>query len=168
MDAMPISAPDPSMDDMRTAIIAADQDRYGGEHYDLLWKAFSQRGLGASAKSQSGDDTDPSPSYDHPVSGENGMLAGKIINASTNKPVKDAKIIIGQYEARTSPVALSSDKGGFSLPMVSGTYDITIQARGFGSTTFKDVKITAGEIESLNVNLSPNLASAANGAEIFL
>ncbi len=166
MDAMPISAPDPSMDDMRTAIIAADQDRYGGEHYDLLWKAFSQRGLGASAKSQSGDDTDPKPAYDHPVSGQNGMLAGKIINASTNKPVKDAKIIIGQYEARTSPVALSSDQGGFSLPIVSGTYDVTIQARGFGAATFKDVEITAGKIESINVNLSPNLASAANGAEI--
>lgn len=166
MDAMPISAPDPSMDDMRTAILAADQDRYGGDHYDLLWKAFAQRGLGASAKSLSGDDTDPVPAYDHPVSGQNGMLAGKIINSSTKKPVKDAKIIIGQYEARTSPVVLSSDTGGFSMPIVSGTYDITIQARGFGSTTFRNVAITAGEIESLDVNLSPNLASAANGAEV--
>ncbi|MBY6037959.1 M36 family metallopeptidase [Fictibacillus nanhaiensis] len=166
MDSMPISAPDPSMDDMRTAILAADQDRYGGEHYDLLWKAFAQRGLGASAKSLSGDDTDPTPSYDHPVSGQNGMLAGKIINASTKKPVKDAKIIIGQYEARTSPVSLSGEKGGFSLPIVSGTYDVTIQARGFGATTFKDVAITAGKIESLDVTLSPNLASTANGAEL--
>ncbi|MDR7071163.1 M36 family metallopeptidase [Fictibacillus barbaricus] len=166
MDAMPISAPDPSMDDMRTAILAADQDRYDGAHYDLLWKAFAQRGLGASAKSLSGDDTDPKPGYDHPVSGQNGMLAGKIINSSTRKPVKDAKIIIGQYEARTSPVALSSDKGGFSLPMVSGMYDVTIQARGFGSVTFKNVEINAGEIESLDINLSPNLASTANGAEI--
>jgi extracellular elastinolytic metalloproteinase len=166
MDAMPISVPDPSMDDMRTAILSVDQDRYGGKHYDLLWKAFAQRGLGASAKSLSGDDTDPAPAYDHPASGQNGMLTGRIINSSTKQPVDDAKIIIGQFEARTSPAAFTSEKGGFSLPMVSGTYDMTIQARGFGSVTLKDVVIEAGKIESLNVNLPPNLASSANGATL--
>ncbi|MCX6187061.1 MAG: T9SS type A sorting domain-containing protein, partial [Bacteroidetes bacterium] len=35
--------------DARNAIIAADSILYGGANYELLWKAFARRGLGASA-----------------------------------------------------------------------------------------------------------------------
>ncbi len=166
IDAMPISVPDPSMTDMRTAIIAADFERYGGEHYDALWSSFAQRGLGADAKSNSGDDTDPVPTFNHPDGGRNGQLVGKVINESTNQPISDARIMIGEFEARTTPVSVTGEKGSFATYMVEGTYDLTIQAKGFGSRTIRDVEIKPGEKNRLAFNLSPNVASSFNGAAI--
>ncbi len=166
MDAMPISAPNPSMVDMRDAIITADTERYGGKHYELLWSAFSKRGLGMSASSKGGNDTDPTPAYNHPTQNLNGLFAGKIINAATKKPVEDVRIIIGEFEARTSPVVTTSEDGKFGVPMVAGKYDITIQARGFGSRTIKDVEVKAGSNKALKLTLEPNVASSFNGATI--
>jgi Zn-dependent metalloprotease len=166
MDAMPISVPNPSMVDMRTAIIAADFERYDGKHYDSLWTAFAERGLGASAYSNGGDDTDPIPGFNHPDGQRNGQIVGKVINAATNKPITDARIIIGEFEARTSPVAVTGGKGDFAAYMVEGTYDITIQAKGFGSRTIRDVVIKPGEKNKLSFKLGPNVASSFNGASI--
>ncbi|MCH4826340.1 M36 family metallopeptidase [Planococcus halocryophilus] len=166
IDAMPISAPNPSMVDMRDAIIAADTERYGGKHYDTLWAAFASRGLGFNAASNGGNDTDPTPAYNHPINDKNGLFAGKIINAATNKPVEDVRIIIGEYEARTSAVTKTAEKGAFGVPMLAGTYDITIQAKGFGSRTLKDVEIDTGKNKALKISLEPNVASSSNGAAV--
>lgn len=166
IDAMPISVPNPSMEDMRTAIIAADFERYNGEHYDALWTAFARRGLGDSAFSNGGDDTDPIPAFNHPDGQRNGQVVGKVVNAATNKPIPDARIIVGEFEARTSPVAVSSETGNFGAYFVEGTYDITIQARGFGSRTIRDIVIKPGEKNKLTFKLSPNVASSFNGASI--
>lgn len=166
IDAMPISAPNPSMVDMRDAILAADTERFGGKHYDVLWSAFASRGLGAEAASDGGNDTDPTPGYNHPTQEKNGLFAGKIINASTNKPVEDVRIIVGEYEARTSAVRKTAEKGAFGVPMLAGTYDITIQAKGFGSRTLKDVQVAAGNNKALKISLEPNVASSFNGASI--
>lgn len=166
IDAMPISAPNPSMVDMRDAILAADTERYGGNHYDVLWSAFASRGLGVDASSNGGNDTDPTPAYNHPLQDKNGLFAGKIINAATNKPIEDVRIIVGEFEARTSAVATTAEKGAFGVPMVAGTYDITIQAKGFGSRTLKDVQVETGKNKTLKISLEPNLASSFNGASI--
>ncbi|MFC0273701.1 M36 family metallopeptidase [Metabacillus herbersteinensis] len=166
VDAMPISAPNPSMVDMRDAIIAADTARYGGKHTDLLWSAFSKRGLGVSASSNGGNDTDPTPAYNHPTQDKNGIFAGKFINAATNKPIENVRIIIGEFEARTSPVVKTTDNGAFGVPMLAGTYDITIQAKGFGSRTLKDFNIEPGSNKALRISLEPNVASSFNGATV--
>lgn len=166
IDAMPISAPNPSMVDMRTAIIAADVIRYTGDHYDTLWKAFAQRGLGYGASSQGGNDTNPHPGFDHPDENFNGHLIGKVVNADTNKPIPNINILVSDFEARISPAATTSEQGLFSLPMVEDTYEITIQAKGYGSRTLEDVTITAGNNNEMTIALEPNLASSANGAEI--
>ncbi|MFC4558360.1 M36 family metallopeptidase [Virgibacillus kekensis] len=167
MDAMPISIPNPSMEDMRTAIVTAEFERYGGEYSDVLWKAFAQRGLGVDAFSNGGNDTDPIPAFNHPDEDQNGLLFGKVVNASTNKPIEGARIIIGQYEARTSPAVVTSSGGKFGLPMVEGTYDVTIQAEGFGSRTIESVEITAGKKNRMQLKVEPNLASSFNGAEVI-
>ncbi|MBH0230296.1 M36 family metallopeptidase [Halobacillus yeomjeoni] len=166
IDAMPISVPDPSMEAMRTAIIAADFERYDGAHYDTLWKAFAQRGLGSDAYSEGGDDTDPTPAFNHPDGKHNGQLVGKVLNAATGEPIKDARIMIGEFEARTTPLSVSSDEGSFADYIVEGTYDITIQARGYGSRTIRDVAIKPGKANKMSFKLSPNVASSFNGAKI--
>jgi extracellular elastinolytic metalloproteinase len=166
IDAMPISAPNPSMADMRIAILAADVIRYTGDHYNLLWKAFAKRGLGYSASSADGNDTNPHPGFDHPDNALNGKLLAQVVNADTGKPVAHANVFVSEFEARISPAVTTSEKGNFALPMVEGTYDITIQTKGYGARTLEDVKITSGENKQMTIEIAPNLASSANGATI--
>ncbi|MDQ1669335.1 MAG: extracellular elastinolytic metalloproteinase [Actinomycetota bacterium] len=165
-DGMPLTAPDPSFLDARNGILAADLDRNHGDNTDLIWNVFAKRGAGASAVSLTGDDTDPTPAYDNPSAARNGTLVGKVVNASTGQPVKNARVFVGVFEARTTPVARTSDTGGFGLKIVPGSYNVTVQAPGFGAQTFKNVSVTAGATRSLAFTVAPNLASLASGATI--
>jgi extracellular elastinolytic metalloproteinase len=170
-DAMPRSPVDPSFIDMRDAIELAIDDRYHDSAdyetiWDEFWSAFAARGLGTHAQTQTGDDLDPVPAFNHKNAARNGTLVGKVVNASTGEPVAGAKVMIGAFEARVSPLRRSSEEGGFSAPVVAGTYPVTVQGRGFGARTFEDVSVTAGKTTSLRFALAPNLASEANGATI--
>jgi hypothetical protein len=80
--------------------------------------------------------------------------------------VKNAKVIVGEYEARVSPLARTSDTGGFGAKMVGGTYDLLVQAPGFGAQKFAGVEVAAGSTTSLAFKLAPNLVSLASGAKI--
>lgn len=165
-DAMPLSAPDPSFLDMRDAILAADLDRYHGDNTDTIWSVFAARGAGASASTATGDDTEPQPGFDHASDSRNGFLVGTVVNSSTGEPVKNAKVIVGEFEARVSPLVRTSDTGGFGAKMAAGTYDLIINAPGFGVQTFNDVAVTAGATKSLTFRVAPNLTSLASGATI--
>jgi len=50
--------------------------------------------------------------------------------------------------------------------MVAGTYDLIVQAPGFGAQSFKDVAVAAGATKSMTFKVSPNLASLASGATV--
>ncbi|MEV0804877.1 M36 family metallopeptidase [Micromonospora sp. NPDC050200] len=170
-DAMPLSPADPSFIDMRDSIRTALGNRYHSRSdytavVDTVYDAFAKRGLGLHAASNGGDDTDPIPSYEHVNPARNGTLTGTAVNAATGKPIPGARIILGVFEARVTPLRTSSADGGFSAPVTAGTYPVTIAADGFGSRTFPGVKITAGKATALQFALPPNLASAANGATV--
>lgn len=53
-DAMKLAPCNPTMADMRDALLAADRAA-GGEFQDLIWRAFADRGLGAAATSSGGE-----------------------------------------------------------------------------------------------------------------
>ncbi|MGN6089936.1 MAG: M36 family metallopeptidase, partial [Actinomycetales bacterium] len=165
-DGMPLSAPDPSYLDVRDGILAADLDRNHGDNAELIWKVFATRGEGASATTRGGDDTDPTPAFDSPYSADNGLLSVTVVNATTGKPVADARAMLGIFEARVTPVARTSDKGRFAVPVVAGTYPLTVQAKGFGAQTFPGITVAAGKTTRLTLKLAPNLASLANGAQV--
>ncbi len=170
-DAMPISPADPSFIDMRDAILTALDFRYHSRSdystiADIVYTAFAKRGLGAHAKTEGGADTDPVPSYAHRSDGRNGTLTGMVVNASTGKPVADAKVMLGEFEARVSPLRKTGAAGTFSAPVVGGTYPVTIQAPGFGARTFTDISVQPGKQKDLEFTLAPNLASKANGASV--
>ncbi|MGH3372782.1 MAG: carboxypeptidase regulatory-like domain-containing protein, partial [Nocardioidaceae bacterium] len=170
-DAMPRSPVDPSFIDMRNAIALAIDDRYHDSAdyetiVDIFWSTFAGRGLGLNAQSDGGDDLDPVPAFDHIDAAQNGTLSGQVVNASTGEPVADAKVILGVFEGRVSPLRKTGESGGFSAPVVAGSYPVTVQARGFGSHTFDAVEVTQGETTSLRFEVSPNLASEANGAKV--
>jgi extracellular elastinolytic metalloproteinase len=165
-DGMPLTAPDPSFLDARDGILAADLDRYHGDDYDTIWTAFAHRGAGASATSQGGDDTDPHPAFDHPAAGRDGTLVGTVVDAASGAPVANARVIVGDFEARVTPLARTSSTGGFSAKLVSGSYDVIIQAPGYGAQTFKAIAVGAGATKRMTLKVAPNLASKANGATI--
>ncbi|MGC5022786.1 M36 family metallopeptidase [Micromonospora sp. DT47] len=169
--AMPLSPADPSFIDMRDAIRTALDNRYHGRSdyaalVDAVYGAFAKRGLGLHAATDDGDDTDPTPSYEHVNPARNGTLTGTVVNSATGKPISGARIILGVFEARVTPLRTSSADGGFSAPVTAGTYPVTIAADGFGARTFSGVKVTAGNTSALRFALAPNLASAANGATV--
>lgn len=178
-DAMPLTAPEPSFLEARNGILAADLDRYNGAFTDLIWEIFAKRGAGFSAANRlhakeaetdpdkdDANDTDPRPAFDHPTASRNGTLVGTIVNASNDAPVANARVIIGEFEARVSPLVRSSSTGGFAMRAVDGTYTVTIQAHGFGAQTFRGLRVRAGKSNTVRFKLAPNLASRSTGATI--
>ena len=165
-DAMPLTAPDPSFLDARDGILTADLDRNHGDNTDLIWAVFAKRGAGASAVSATGDDTDPVPAFDHPATARNGTVALTVVNASNGKPIPSAKLILGVYEARVSPLVRTGGSGGATVKAVAGSYPLTIQAPGFGTQTISGFAVAAGRNTAKTVKLAPNLASTAAGASI--
>jgi extracellular elastinolytic metalloproteinase len=165
-DAMPLTAPDPSMPDARDGILLAAQDRYRGRDTDLIWSVFARRGMGASASAVDGDDTDPVPAFDHPVARHNGTLAGTVTDAATGRAIRGAEVFVGEYEARCTPLRRTAGGGTVTATMVPGTYALTVRAPGHGVRTVRGVTVRAGATTRVRLALAPNLASPANGATV--
>ncbi len=175
-DAMPLSPNNPSMLDERTAIITALDNRYHARDdfdslVDTVYSVFAQRGMGSSAHDHTtaddptgGNDTDGVPGFDNRNPALNGTISGTVLNASTGKPVEGARIMLGRFEARATPVATTGPSGAFRVTATQATYPITVQARGFGSKTFSGVTVTKGATTTKNLVLAPNLASKTFGA----
>ncbi len=178
-DAMPLSPNDPSMLDERTAIMLALDNRYHartdfGSLVDTVYSVFAKRGMGVSATNVTsendptgGNDTNGVPGFDNQNPGLNGVLTGTIVNASNGRPVEGARIMLGEFEARSTPVATTGPSGAFRIVATNGTYPVTVQSRGFGSKTFEGVVVKSGKTTSKNFVMAPNLASRANGAEVL-
>ncbi|HEY0646032.1 MAG TPA: M36 family metallopeptidase, partial [Nocardioides sp.] len=148
-----------SMLDARDAMIAADQMRFGGADVDALWAAFGRRGMGAGASVVDADDPEPTPSFATPTG-----PTSTITFATTGK----AKIYVGDYEARVTPVADTDPASelGASADFTPGTYDMVAVSpdRGFTRWTMTvlpdaDRTETVGDVV--------NLASAAAGATVI-
>ena len=177
-DAMPLAPNDPSMLDMRDAILEATAVRYHhradyGALQDLVYGAFASRGMGVGASNHKtgsdptgGDDTDPTPSFEHQDPSLNGVIKGTVVNASNGHPVADANVMLGVFEAGVTPVTHTNANGVFSIPAYAGDYPLTVQARGFGAKTWSSVTSTAGATSAATYSLRPNMASEANGAKL--
>ncbi len=168
---MPLSPMDPSFLEMRDAIVKSVDNRHHARAdsdviADLVYTAFARRGAGQDATTAGGADVDPVPGYAHSDVTRNGTLTGTVVNAATGQPVKDAKVIVGVFEARVTPLRTTSATGGFAAPMTAGTYSVTVQAPGFGARTYAGVAVKAGATTGLSLALEPNLASKSTGATV--
>jgi hypothetical protein len=122
--------------------------------------------MGSTAGSIGSADPDPDPSFASPNTHDNGRLAITTVDP-TGRAVTGVNVLIGDYEARVTPSAITAGRGGTaSVNMVPGTYDVSLQAPGWGSRTLTGIKITAGATTTQTVALQPNLASATNGATV--
>ncbi|EKA60954.1 peptidase M36 fungalysin [Janibacter hoylei PVAS-1] len=154
-----------SMVDARNAMLAADLLRFGGANQDLLWNGFADRGLGRDAASASSSTTAPTPSFASAYA-KNATLRLSPTDED-GRPVAGAKVYVGEYTARSRPVAdtdAASDLGE-SFEVVPGERTYTVTAPGKAQTV---VTLTAKDNQrrDLPVKMRDNLASTAAGATI--
>src|SRR4051812_437803 len=95
--AMELSPPNPSMIDMRNAVLQADEVEAGGHDRDLLWSVFASRGMGFYAHVDGPNDTTPVQNFSTPPSCDNpthcGTIQGIVTDANTHDPVQG--ILVG-------------------------------------------------------------------------
>jgi extracellular elastinolytic metalloproteinase len=164
---MPVA---PSMLDARDAYLAADRMRFGGANEADLWLAFARRGFGrdaASTNTANDTDNDPTPDFRSPRHAAADVQFRVVAADERNAPVS-ARIYVGHYDARTSPIADTDpattgpnldDRAAFA----PGTYEFVVQARGYGHVRVRRT-FTAGTGPTVTIPMRTNRASAAKGA----
>jgi extracellular elastinolytic metalloproteinase len=160
----------------RDAYLAADQMRFNGANQATLWHAFARRGFGAcstnpsdpcnatrSAQTNGSEDDQPQPSFESPLEGEKAVTF--VAKSSATGQAINAKIYVGRYEARVTPIADTNSNSTLSSTarFVPGTYDILAQADGFGLRRFRLAASSTGAA-NLAFFMTPNTASLTNGA----
>jgi uncharacterized repeat protein (TIGR01451 family) len=172
-DAFLLMPTGPSMLDSRDAYLAADMMRFGGANQAQLWGAFAHRGMGAGATSTNAftsSDTDPTPDFASGAVGASNATVTFSASASdeANAAITKARVFVGAYEARTSPIAdtdptTSGQNLDGTASFMPGTYDFLVQAPGYGAVRFTRT-FTAGQNVTLNIAMPTNWASSAKGA----
>jgi extracellular elastinolytic metalloproteinase len=135
--AMSLSPNEPSMPDMRNAIIQADRAVYGGKHIKRIWKVFAHRGMGFFAGSLSSDDPNTVESFRLPPGhgAPRGTVRGRVIDRLTKRPVKNALVEIAGHRNGLVPnyVDRTNAQGRYAIHrVVAAKYPgIIAFARGY-------------------------------------
>jgi extracellular elastinolytic metalloproteinase len=165
---MRLSANDPSMLDMRNAIITADRVIYeGGNHTGRLWRIFARRGMGWYAGSAGAGDAYPAQDFKVRPRAElpPGEIAGTVVDSDTGEPARGVKVVVTGHADTYSAV---TDAGGnYRIPNVApGHYrKVTAGANGYeGITT--DVRVRPNRTAKLDATLRRDWAAASGGAEV--
>ena len=116
---MELSPADPSMLDMRNAVIQADKIVYGGSHTHGLWQVFAHRGMGWYAGAIDGGDVVPAEDFHVRPRAEapRGSMSGIVTDPDSGEPVGGAIVAITGHD--------SGFVGSFSAPTgADGRYSI--------------------------------------------
>ena len=181
-DAMVLMPRNTTMIQARDAMLAADLARFGGANEDLLWQGFAMRGFGQYQNTVNNADTNPVPDFSSPLA-KNATLN---FFADTNDkgasvPVK-AKIYVGDYEARSTPIADTDPATITDGTNATGNLDDTAQfvptgpnslavgkrwsaynfvavAPGYGFVRFKVPNLQPGQTRNIAIHFATNYAS---------
>jgi extracellular elastinolytic metalloproteinase len=180
-DAMLLMPTNPSMIQARDAALSADLMRFGGVNQREMWLGYARGGIGVNATSTNSSlppvpppgtplaadpDTDPNPSFESPMQ-SNRTVTFRARNRNGN-PI-NARIYVGHFEARVSPIADTNPAttGSPNLddvaPFAPGTYEFTAQAPGYGLVRFRET-FSGGGSETITIRMATNWASSASGA----
>ena|GEM_PF-561160 len=164
----------------RDAMLAADVARFGGANQVEIWRAFAKRGFGVDAIITSGDIG--VPNFDSAAETNEATITFQAVAVDENNaPVTNAKIIVGQFQTRSRQIADTdpatvvdntndttrkqtlnrSDTAKF----VPGTYDLIVQAPGFGVQRFTRTFV-ANQNSTVVFELRSNFASLSRGATV--
>ena len=182
-DAMVMMPRNPTMQDARDAQLAADIARFGGANQDLLWQGYALRGLGQLASTAGTQDTDPTPDFSSPLANNATLNFFADNKGNTLVPV-NAKIYVGDYQARSVPVAdtdpatspdgtprtVNLDNTAQFVPNLSNprwsSYNFVATAPGFGAVRFNVRDLQPGEVRNITIHFAPNFASSSQAATI--
>jgi len=163
---MELSRNDPTMLDMRNAIIQADQIVYSGEHTNALWRVFAHRGFGWYAGAIDGGDVNPAQDFHvppAPVRGT-GTLVGRVTDRNTGEPL-DARVTISGHPGLSDR---TDENGRYALPGVRpGTYKkVVLLADGYEIVS-RRVRVSAtGGPTREKFSARRDWAAASGGGEI--
>jgi hypothetical protein len=170
----------PSMIDARNAILAADQARFGGANQAEISAAFARRGMGRFASQTNGSgrtagvesDTNPLPDFE--ATGQpNANVTFAAQSTESGNPAVKARIYVGHYEARVSPIAdtdpatnapstASANNLDEKATFAPGTYEFIATAPGYGAVRFRKT-FKANSTHAITLKFAPNFASATQG-----
>ncbi len=162
---MSLAPAEPSMLDMRNAILQADTVKYGQTHTKALWKVFAARGMGYFAAATNGSDTQPAEDFHRPPApqSERFTLSGTVTDPTTSEPVEGAVVTIAGLGDQFS--AVTDGTGSFNIHgLFAGTYPKVVAS---GAGFFGDVEpATVPQTASLDFSILRDWASASGGASV--
>jgi extracellular elastinolytic metalloproteinase len=179
-DAMVLMPRNPTMNDARNAMLAADVARFGGANQDLLWQAFAQRGFGQLSTQTSSNDTDPTPDFSSPLANNATLVFTAVSKDGSALPV-NANIYVGDYQGRATPIADTNpattnpatgpqnrDNVAQFVPTGQSNryraYNFIANAPGYGHVRFMVKSLKAGETRQIVIHFPTNYASTSQGA----
>ncbi len=166
--AMELSPYNPSFIDMRNAILVADTALYNGANHDAIWQVFANRGMGFSAGSLNGPDTEPAASFDlPPATVEPGTISGTVTDGVTGDPLPDIPVTLPfNGWGAAHPTGVTDENGDYEIQGVpQGDYPKLI-AQGDGYRQTKEVHVGAG---TNDVDFAPrfNWAGPGSGSSVI-
>ncbi|MGH3358508.1 MAG: M36 family metallopeptidase, partial [Nocardioidaceae bacterium] len=168
--AMELSPDDPSMLDMRNAILQADKIAYGGSHEPRLWKIFADRGMGWYAGATDAGDTRPAESFKTPPPPQQplGQVTGTVTDEISGDPIEGALVRITGHDSGYigSFTATTDASGAYLIPNVpTGTYEKVVASTPGYEIVTKPLKVTA-DGTTADWSAREDFASSSAGGEV--
>ena len=84
-----------------------------------------------------------------PLEAQNGIIRGKVIDDKTGEPVMFANVLVTETGSGTT----TDLDGIYELSMSPGNYTLSISYIGFNDLTIKDVIVTAGKVNVVDLRM---------------
>jgi extracellular elastinolytic metalloproteinase len=174
-DGMRVSPPEPSMLDMRNAILTAEQIDFGGALHDLVWDVFRKRGMGYYAATADGADEHPVEDFLPPPdpNGPKGAVTGLVTDSDTGLPLSGVRVGFGGHASRPEFDDYLADETGpdgrYTIESVpAGTYPklAFFASAGYDPGVAGNVVIATDETTTRNIRLTRDWSSLSGGAEV--
>ncbi len=166
--AMELSAADPTMLDMRNAIVQADLVASGGKNAKIIWQVFANRGMGWYAGVLDGGDSTPVEDFHIPPTGATTTITGKVTDSDTKAPVAGALVFIGGHASGYAGdySAVTKADGSYAIDNVfPGTYGKFVVSGAGYEILGNALTVKAG---GTTANFAPrrNWAAASGGGTV--
>jgi extracellular elastinolytic metalloproteinase len=173
-DGMRVSPVEPSMLDMRNAILAADEFDFGGALHEVVWDVFRNRGMGYFAAVIDGGDTAPEEDFSAPPEpgGPTGTVTGIVTDGDSGLPLEGVRVGLGGHTTPNVGELLADETGAdgrYEIEGVpTGTYPklAFLPSAGFDPFVARDVVVTTDDTTTRNAAMRRDWAAIGGGAEI--